>query len=85
MTPSTQHQIPATAADCQDIGDAPGWIKRVRSAAKAEGVALRAGDGCIEAKSLITNLWQPIMTPRNGSQFATPEDRDEVLAAILAP
>lgn len=78
---------PATAfaslSDCLDVGDAPGWIKRVRMATQAEGLALRAGpDLSIQAKSLRTNEWAPIMTPRNGTQFVSTQERDEILRLI---
>ncbi len=74
----------ATLADSLDIADTPGWINRVRKAIRTEGLATRSGpnDLSIQAKSLRTNEWAPIMTVRNGTQFVSAEERDEVLRLI---
>lgn len=80
-----QHPIhpPITSQDCQDQGDVPGWASRVRQAISG-GQPVRAGsDLSIEACSEHTGLFQSIMLPGGGTQFATAQDRDSVLAQLL--
>jgi hypothetical protein len=76
---------PVTAEDCHDLDGNPGWASRVKSAVALNGEALRANpvDLSIEAKSLRTNVWQPIMLPGNGTRFATEADLKAVLAMVV--
>lgn len=77
---------PATLRDCEDVGEQAGWITRVRSAATQERLEFRDGpnDLSIQARKAPDIGWAAIMQPRNGTQFASPKDRDEVLRRILA-
>jgi hypothetical protein len=59
------------------------WVARVAPAVARDGQAVRLGNGpSIEAKSLQTNQWMPIMLPSNGSTFTSLSDREKVFFAL---
>lgn len=73
--------VPITAAEIL-----PHWPAAVRQAARRDGVAIRAGAGnSIEAQSINTGEWMPILLKNGGTAFATAEDRDQILNQIIAP
>lgn len=61
-----------------------GWCRRVRSALLHDGQACRLSQAglSIEAKSLHTNQWQPIMLPNGGTQFYSVDDRLRMFAMV---
>jgi hypothetical protein len=76
---STPVVTPLTAAEVL----ATNWADNVRSAVQRDGNALRAGVGnTIEAQSINTGEFGPILLRNGGVVFATAADRDAVLAHI---
>lgn len=62
--------------------DMPEWVERVR--AREHGNMVRAGVGAtIEARSIHTGDWQPVMLPGGGVSFANVVERDVVLGWVL--
>ena len=62
------------------------WAKRVRSAILAQNQVVRLSEHglAIEAKSLNTGYWQPIMLPGGtDTQFANHEDRLTVYEMVV--
>lgn len=61
------------------------WIEDVRAAVQRDGQPLRAHATLpmIEAKSLRTNQWMPLMLHGSGTLFASTEERDRVLKEIV--
>lgn len=60
------------------------WAKRVRSALIHANQIVRLSETglAIEAKSLGSGQWQPIMLPNTGNQFASTEDRQLVYEMV---
>jgi hypothetical protein len=62
----------------------PEWIAAVRKAASDHGQPLRAHATLpiVEAKSMHTNLWMPLMLHGSGTTLVSAEDRDLLLKAL---
>lgn len=77
MKTLTRLTPPVSASDCADQDGNAGWASRVLFSRPE----LRAGqDLSIEAKSQRADVWIAVMLPGTGTQFASAEDRDTVLA-----